>query len=29
VDSHSTTDVVWSGGINYDGPGGTWWARNR
>jgi hypothetical protein len=29
VDSHGTSYLVWSEGTNYDGPGGTWWARNR
>ena len=29
VDSHGTTDVAWSEGTNYDGPGGTWWAQSR
>jgi hypothetical protein len=29
VDSHGTSYVIWSEGTNYDGPGGTWWARNH
>jgi len=29
VDSHGTSYVAWSEGTNYDGPGGTWWARNH
>ncbi len=29
VDSHGTSYLAWSEGTNYDGPGGTWWARNH
>ena len=29
VDSHGTSYLIWSEGTSYDGPGGTWWARNH
>jgi hypothetical protein len=29
VDRHGTSYLAWSEGTNYDGPGGTWWARNH
>jgi len=27
VDSRGISYVIWSEGMSYDGPGGTWWAR--
>lgn len=29
VDGHGTSYLAWSEDTNYDGPGGTWWARNH
>lgn len=29
VDGHGTSYLTWSEGKGYDGPGSTWWARNR
>ncbi len=29
VDSHGTSYLAWSEGNSYNGPGNTWWARNR
>jgi hypothetical protein len=29
VDGHGTSYLTWSEGKGYDGPGNTWWARNR
>jgi len=29
VDSHGTSYLAWSEGASYDGPGGTWWARDN
>ena len=29
VDNHGTSDLTWSEGNSYNGPGSTWWARNH
>jgi len=29
VDSHGISYLAWSEGTSYDGPGGTWWARDH
>ena len=29
VDNHGASDLTWSEGNSYNGPGNTWWARNH
>ena len=29
VDNQGTSDLVWSEGTSYNGPGNTWWAHNH
>jgi hypothetical protein len=29
VDRHGTSYLIWSEGMSYAGPGGTWWAHGN